>query len=56
MVESIFYSLQVKPIMLTDDFGEGSIEACNLMSQGFKWKIHPIQSNPQPMIQLIDES
>ena len=56
MVESIFYSPCVGPIMLTNDYEEGSMEFYNLTSQGFKWSIQSIQANSQFMIQLIGES
>ena len=36
MVESIFYLPRVKPIMLTYDYKEGSMESCDLMNQGLK--------------------
>ena len=34
MVESIFYSWCVGPIMLINDYEEGSMESYNLTSQG----------------------
>ena len=49
-------SLLTQPIMSTKDFEEGFVEACNLMSEGFKWKIHSIQADPRPIIQIADES
>ena len=36
ITESIFYLPYVKPIMLTNNYKEGSMESCNLTSQGFK--------------------
>ena len=56
MAESIFYSPYVGAIMLIVDYEEGSIESCNLTSQGFKWRTQLIQADSWPMIQLIDES
>ena len=56
MVESIFYSPCVGPIMLINDYKEGSMESYNLTSQGFKWKAQPFQADPRLMIQLINES
>ena len=32
MVDSIFYSPRVKPIILINDYDEGSIETCDLLS------------------------
>ena len=55
IVESIFYSTQVKPIMVIEEFEKGSVKTCDLTNQGFRWKLQSTQANPQPIIQLIDE-
>ena len=39
MAESIFYSAQVKPIMVFEEFEKGLVKTCDLTSQGFKWKL-----------------
>ena len=36
MIESMFYSPHVKPIML---FGDGFLKSCNLIVQGFKMRL-----------------
>ena len=42
IVELIFYSPGIDPIMLTEDYEEGSIESCDLTYHGFKWNVQSI--------------
>ena len=39
IAELIFYSPRVGPIMMTEDYKEGSVESCDLTSQRFKWSV-----------------
>ena len=42
VAELIFYSSGIGPIMLIEDYEEGSIKSCDLTHQGFKWNVQSI--------------